>query len=362
MTKCVYIHIPFCKTKCKYCSFCSFNALKHKNKYINSLTKEIKFLYKKEYLETIYFGGGTPSLLDSKDLREILQNFNHDSKTEITIEINPNDFTQNYFNELINLNINRLSFGVQSFDDEILKEIGRSHTNKEIFSAIEILKKNNFENFSIDLMYGLPKQTLKNWHDTLDLALEINPAHISLYGLKIEEGTYFYKFPPKNLPNLDLQAKMYEIAIKKLKEKYIHYEFSNFAKEEKYFSKHNLAYWKRKEYYGFGLSASGFLNNKRYTNTFLLSDYLKNPLNKEYESLNIKQEIEEEIFLGLRLKEGINFKELHKKYKIDIFEEYKNLFEKYISYKLMEKTQNGIKLTEKGVLVSNEILCDFIDI
>ena len=155
---------------------------------------------------------------------------------------------------------------------------------------------------------------------------------------------------------------MYEIAIKKLKEKYIHYEFSNFAKEEKYFSKHNLAYWKRKEYYGFGLSASGFLNNKRYTNTFLLSDYLKNPLNKEYESLNIKQEIEEEIFLGLRLKEGINFKELHKKYKIDIFEEYKNLFEKYISYKLMEKTQNGIKLTEKGVLVSNEILCDFIDI
>ena len=362
MINCVYIHIPFCEKKCKYCSFCSFSLLKIKDEYINALIKEIKFFYKNEDLKTIYFGGGTPSLLDINDIKKILENFNFNSKTEITIEINPHNISKEKLIAYKNLGINRISVGVQSFDNKILNTIGRNHTTNEALDVINMIKNVGFDNFSIDLIYGLPNQTIKNWQDTLDIALNINPAHISLYGLKIEKGSYFYKYPPKNLPNDEMQAKMYKIAINKLKQKYIHYEFSNFAKNENYYSRHNSSYWECKNYYGFGLSASGYVENKRYTNTFNFREYLKNPLKKEYEILNKENMIEEEIFLGLRLTKGIDFNKINNKYNIDIYKIYKNEFEKFLNLNLMEKTQNGVKLSQKGILLSNEILCEFIKI
>lgn len=360
MINCVYIHIPFCEKKCKYCAFCSFNLIKRKDIYIDALLKEVKYLYKNEPLKTLYFGGGTPSLLDSADIERIIGQFNINSKTEITLELNPHNISPEKLKSFKKIGINRLSVGVQSFDDDILSKIGRNHNSKEIFKTIENIKLAGFKNYSIDLMYGLVEQTIKTWEKTLDIALELEPDHISLYGLKIEEGTYFSKFPPENLPDSDAQAQMYELALRKLSQKYQHYEFSNFAKSKKYFSRHNLCYWNCQNYYGFGLSASGYIQNKRYTNTYNFSDYIKNPIKKEYKILSLQEQIEEEIFLGLRLNKGIDFNYINQKFNINIYQKYKKEFEKYLDNKLMKKTKNGAKLTHKGILVSNEILCDFI--
>lgn len=361
MIKSAYIHIPFCEKKCNYCSFCSFSLIKKKNEYIDALIKEVKFLYKKEKLETIYFGGGTPSLLDSKDIEKILNELNFDKNTEITLELNPHNIDFLKLENFKKIGINRLSIGVQSFDDELLKIIGRTHNSKEIFDTVNNVKTIGFNNYSIDLIYGLPNQTLKKWEETLEIALQIDPKHISLYGLKIEDGTYFKKFPPKNLADEDMQAKMYELAIEKLNKHYLHYEFSNFAKEKKYISKHNSIYWTCKNYYGFGLSASGYIENKRYTNSFNFSNYIKNPTHKEYQKLTKEEQIEEEIFLGLRLLKGINFNHINQKFDIDIYKQFKLEFDKNLSQGLMKKTKNGVKLSQKGILLSNEILCDFIN-
>ena len=362
MINCVYLHIPFCEKKCNYCAFCSYATLKNKDEYVSSLLKEIKFHYKNNYLKTIYFGGGTPSLLDKPDIEQILNCFNYDKNTEVTLEANPNSLDKNKLMFYKSIGINRLSLGVQSFNDDILSLIGRCHSSKDIYRTIEDIKNLEFDNFSIDLMYGLPSQNLEDWKKTLLKALEINPPHISLYGLKIEKGTVFYKYPPENLPDDDIQSKMYNLAIEILADKYFHYEFSNFALNNNYISKHNTNYWKRGNYFGFGLSASGFIDNKRYTNTFNLKEYNLNPTEKKYEILSKQNQIEEEIFLGLRLSEGINFNQINKKYNIDIYKKYSKIFEKYLKDGYFIKTDNGIKFSKKGILVSNEILCEFIEV
>ncbi len=241
--------------------------LSYKEKYLNALVKEIKFHYKNEKIKTLYIGGGTPSLLESVEIEKILNCFNYDLNSEITIEANPNSITLEKIKNYKNIGINRISVGIQSFDNNILQSIGRLHTKKDIYNVIDWLNKVNFENFNIDLMYGLPNQNIKIWQETINEAIKLNPTHISSYGLKIEKGTYFEKYTPKNLPDDSMQAEMYLILTEKLNN-FIHYEFSNFAKTKKYLSKHNLAYWTRKNYYGFGLSASGFIKNKRYTNSF----------------------------------------------------------------------------------------------
>ncbi|MBR5303716.1 MAG: radical SAM family heme chaperone HemW [Candidatus Gastranaerophilales bacterium] len=361
MINCVYIHIPFCEKKCNYCSFCSFSLLKKKNIYLEALLREIKYFYKKEELKTLYFGGGTPSLLEVEDIEKIIKCFNLKENAEVTLELNPHNINLEKLKNLKKTKVNRLSVGVQNFDDEILKVIGRTHTSIEIFDTLKNIELAGFNNFSIDLMYGLPNQTIKNWQKTLDVAIQTNAKHISLYGLKIEDGTYFSKHPPKSLPSQDLQAKMYEIAIEKLSKNFTHYEFSNFAINENYISQHNSAYWNCEKYYGFGLSASGYIKNKRYTNTFNFNEYIKNPIQKEYEILSKEEQIEEEIFLGLRLTKGIDFNYINQKFNIDTYKKYKKEFDKYLAQKLMEKTKNGIKLTTKGILLSNEILCDFIN-
>jgi len=341
--------------------------LKYKDIYIDALLKEINYFYKDiNLLKTIYFGGGTPSLLDLSDIEKILKQFNYNENTEITIEINPYKMELEYLKGLKSLGINRISVGVQSFDDSILNEIGRLHNYSDIIKTIENVNMTAFSNFSIDLIYGLPNQDINNWIKTLDNALLIKPNHISLYGLKIEKGSYYSKFPPKNIVDNDTQAKMYEIALTKLKDNYIHYEVSNFADSEKHFSKHNLSYWNRVFYFGFGLSASGYViekgQEKRYTNTYNFKNYIKEPIDRNYETISKIQALEEEIFLGLRKLEGINLKKINKRYNVDIYQIYKQKFEKYIELGFMEKTQDGIKFNSKGILVQNEILCDFIEI
>ena len=356
-----YIHIPFCIRKCNYCSFVSGYNIELKDRYLSALKQEIKEKYKGEVLKTLYIGGGTPSLLEANDIKEILSCFNYSQDCEITLEANPETVDSDKFKGYKEAGINRISLGVQTFDNNLLNLIGRKHTKEDIIHAVSIIKKTGFSNISIDLIYGLPTQTLENFSDDIENALKLNVQHISTYGLKIEENSFFFKNTPDNLPDDEMQAKMYLHLCKILKEyNYNHYEISNFEKEG-YGSKHNSAYWHNKEYYGFGLNASGYENNIRYKNTSVMEEYLKNPLAKEEnEVLNEKNTMENEIFLALRLKKGINIKKLNEKYNIDFIEKYKKVIKKYENTSLTESKDGYYCLTEKGFLLSNEIMSEFL--
>lgn len=365
MIKHAYIHIPFCVKKCNYCAFCSFPLLGKKEEYLKALIEEIKYfykgIYKEERLKTLYFGGGTPSLLEAEEIKKLVDIFSFEDDFEITLEMNPYQISFEKLKAIFNSKVNRLSLGAQTFDDEILKSIGRLHSKKDFLETLKMAKDAGFENISIDLMYGLPNQTMEKWLEDLIFAMSLEIEHISLYGLKIEDGTYFKKYPPKNLPDLDTQANMYEAACKELKKEFLHYEFSSFAKSEKYFSKHNLSYWQKKNYFGFGLSASGYIENKRYTNTFDYKKYVLNPKEKNYLELTKKEDIEEEIFLNLRTSFGLDFEKINKKYDINIFKMYEDKFEKFLKTGHLKKTNKGVALTLKGILVSNLVLSEFID-
>ena len=358
MPKSVYIHIPFCIKKCAYCSFLSGISPMFKADYTDSLIKEIKKFYEGTFLNTIYFGGGTPSLLEPLEVKKILDCFNFNKDCEITLEMNPKTANLEKLKAFFDIGINRISLGVQSFDDNILKIAGRIHNSNEALKSIEDIKNAGFKNFSIDLMYGLPHQTLKIWQNTLEQAKKLALPHISLYGLKIEQGSDFYSNPPKNLPDNDTQADMYEMALEVFND-YCHYEFSNFAKAKDFFSRHNLNYWNVEPYWGFGVAAAGFTGNKRYENENDFEKYLKNPTSdKNFYKTNL---LEEHIFLGFRKSEGINKKEISEKFSIDFDEKYANQLDKFISNGLIQKTLHGYKLTKTGVMLSNLVLCEFLD-
>lgn len=353
----VYIHIPFCKSKCKYCSFVSYPRLDIKEKYLEALTKEIQTRYMGETLETLYFGGGTPSTLTPDELNNLISLFNIDKNTEITAELNPETVTFEYLKQI---KVNRLSFGCQTFDDKILKLIGRRHNAKDVENAVKSAQKAGFDNISLDFIYGLPEQTIEGFKHDLEHAVSLGIQHISLYGLKIDEDCYFYKNPPANLPDEDTQADMYLTAIKTLKN-FEHYEISNFSKKG-YNSRHNLNYWKNNSYYGFGIASHGYENRTRYFNTSDLDEYINNPaLHKSEHKLTPQEQLEEEIFLGFRKMEGINIEKINKKFNIDFRKKYANTIDKYISYKYLSETNTGFKLTTEGILISNVILSEFLD-
>ena len=358
MPKSVYIHIPFCIKKCAYCSFLSGINPINKGVYVDKLILEIKKFYKGEILKTIYFGGGTPSILDVCEIKKILDCLNFNQNSEITLEMNPKTCNLDKLKGFYDIGINRISLGVQSFNDRILKIAGRAHNSYDALKSIENIRLAGFKNFSIDLMYGLPTQNLKIWQNTLDKAKNLAPPHISLYGLKIEQGSEFYTNLPKDLPNDDVQADMYEMALETFKD-YYHYEFSNFAQSKKYTSKHNLTYWNIEPYWGFGLGASGFTDNKRYENETDFEKYIKNPYaEKEFYKTNL---LEEHIFLGFRKFEGINIKEINKKFSIDFNKKYALQLKKFISSGHIQKTLQGYKLSKKGIMLSNSVLCEFLD-
>ncbi|OGI03304.1 MAG: hypothetical protein A2104_01505 [Candidatus Melainabacteria bacterium GWF2_32_7] len=364
----LYIHVPFCKSKCHYCNFISFaNKNEFIEPYFVALKQEIAFYFTdcEQRLETIYIGGGTPSVVDFcfyKDLFELLTSLiNISPNAEITMEINPGTVDLNYLKNIRNLGINRLSIGVQSFDDKILKLINRIHSSKEAIETVKLSQKAGFENISIDLIYGLPEQTVKSWGKTLKQALALGINHISTYGLKIEENTEFSRNLPKNLPDDEQQSQIYLKTIEILENNgFNHYEISNFSKKD-FESMHNLCYWKNQEYFGFGLSAHGYLDGIRYSNTENLEKYLENPIKRAFENpVSVSERFEEAIFLGLRLIEGINMEEFKANYGIDIRQKYSKIIEKYINYGFMACEDNNLRLTNHGILLSNSILADFL--
>ena len=353
--KSAYIHIPFCNKICSYCDFAKFHYNeKWVKEYIESLNREIISLYKGDILKTIYIGGGTPSSLsidELKDLFNVLQVLKLDKKYEFTFECNMEDINEDLLSFLKDNKVNRLSIGLQSFNKDILLFLNRN--NKiDIKEKINMAKK-YFSNINIDLMYGVNNQTIKDLKTDLEEFNKLDIPHISIYVLILEEHTVLKTKSYKELPD-DLQSEMYDLIKGYLKENnYIHYEISNFSKKG-YQSNHNLTYWNNEKYYGFGLGSSGYINNTRYENTRNLKKYLNNEYVKEKHILTKKEDMENEMILGLRKIEGINkeiFKEKHNCQISDVFDT-----------KKLKETKTHYYISENELFVSNYILRDFIDI
>ncbi len=362
MPNSVYIHVPFCKSKCHYCSFVSFPKLELKEQYLNKLEEEIIANYQGEKLETLYFGGGTPSLLTPKDFNRIITFFNITDKTEVTAELNPEGVNEKFLQELFKTGVNRLSLGCQTFNDDILKLINRRHNSNQVVKAVQTAQKVGFKNISLDFIYGLPMQTESMFYDDLKFAIDLGIAHISLYGLTIEKGSYFYVHKPENLPDEDLQADMYLGAVNLLTSSgFEHYEISNFSLPG-FNSRHNMVYWDNKEYYGFGVAAHGYVKDIRYGNKESIEDYISNPIEHSQKRIETdKDKLEEEIFLGFRrIKKGINVSAINEKYLIDFESKYKKVIDKYLSVNFLKKTPQGYALTPQGALLSNTILAEFL--
>lgn len=353
----IYIHIPFCKQKCLYCDFNSFdNKAELIEKYFEALIKEIKSYKINNELKTIYIGGGTPSFPNEKYIEKVLKEL--PKANEITLELNPGTITQEKLLKYKEIGINRLSIGLQAIQDDILKEIGRIHTLKEFEEAFNLVRKVGFDNINVDLMHGLPNQTLEDFKESVDYLIKLNPEHISCYSLILHNDIF------KNVPSDEFEREMYYYAKDKLKENgYEHYEISNFAKEGKK-SKHNLVYWNQEEYIGVGAGASSYIDGKRYTNIGGLEEYIKRI--NHGESVKIIEEIQSEgdklkeyIILQLRLIEGLNIEKTNKKFNIDVLEIYKKQIEKLKKLNLIRVNEN-ISLTDKGLDLANLVWEEFI--
>ena len=351
----IYIHIPFCSSICSYCDFCKIlKNEKYIDDYLDTLEKEIKSNYKGEKINTLYIGGGTPSslsLMQLKKLFNILKRFNLDKNCEITFETNSEDLTKEKI-VFLKKHINRLSIGIQTFDENIIKKLNRKLNIENLKLACQ-----TFDNVNIDLMYGFQNQTLKDLKTDLNEIIKLNPKHISTYCLILEPHTKLYIDNYKPLDD-DKEREMYDFITKTLKENdYVRYELSNFSKEG-YESKHNLTYWNNEHYYGFGLGASGYVDNVRYENTKSLNEYLKGNYILEKNELSLEETIQNEFILGLRKIKGINKENFYKKYKINIKELPK--IKTLLNEKLLLEDNTNIYINPKYLYTSNEILLNFI--
>ena len=370
----IYVHIPFCKQKCSYCdfiSYCDKNDLIEK--YIKALKQEIKNSSVNEYeISTIYIGGGTPSYIESKYISEILktikQKYNISRNVEITIEVNPGTATKEKLRDYVEAGINRISIGLQSCNNNLLKMIGRIHTYEEFLSTYKLAREVGFKNINVDLMIGLPNQTLDDVKKSLEEISKLNPEHISVYSLIVEEGTPIEKKiadEQLKLPNEELEREEYWEVKKSLESLgYKHYEISNFAKTG-YESKHNLNCWEQKEYLGFGAAAHSYMKKTRYSNTENIEKYI----NQEMQSkqLHIVHEVQKEeeqkkeyMLLGLRKIDGVQISSFKNKFGCNPIMEFKNELNKLTQEGLIKIDLDQIKLTEKGIDLANIVWEEFI--
>ena len=354
----IYIHIPFCKTICSYCDFCKFYYNeKWVDNYLIALEKEIKRKYKNEPINTIYIGGGTPTSLNIKQLEKLLKLtklFNFE-KIEFTVETNA-DLSLDKVKLLKQYGVNRISIGVQTVNPKHLKFLNRNHTKEEVINLVNLLKQYDF-NVNVDLMYGMPNQTLKELEEDLDFILSLDVNHISTYSLIIEPHTKIYIDNVTNIDE-DLDYQMYQLINKKLKN-YVHYEISNFAKDD-YYSKHNLVYWNNLEYYGFGIGASGYIDGVRYDNTRSYQNYLNGNYLFESHKLSKKEKIENEFILGFRKLEGINILEFKAKYDMNVLDI--GIVKKLLKEGKLSVDNGYLKINPKYIYISNTILVNFIDL
>jgi oxygen-independent coproporphyrinogen-3 oxidase len=365
----LYLHIPFCLSKCGYCSFYSIKSINLIPAFLSALKQEMEF-YSNHFqsFDTIYIGGGTPSLLTAKQLAEIFIAINKFYKieppAEITIEVNPGDVSADYFQSLRSLGINRLNIGIQSFNDNLLKFLGRRHSEKDAIEAIDAARTAGFTNVGIDLIYGVHHQDIKLWKRTLQKALSFAPAHISCYQLSLEVRTPLnkkYGAEGIKLPKEEQQAKFFLTTAEELENAgYIHYEVSNFARNENLKSRHNLKYWQHVPYLGLGPAAHSFLEKRRWWNKPFVNNYLKeiaqNTMPVENEEILSAEQLQlEALFLGLRTKAGIDLKLYKIRYNADLLEDKKTIIESLIKNKLVEVKNGFLRPTRSGMAVADSL-------
>ena len=392
-------HAPFtifCETKCSYCDFNTYAGIENLlTQYIDSICKEIKLwgsVIPNAHISTIFFGGGTPSYIPTNLLGQILNTIKNEMDTtnctEITIESNPNDLSEiKKLEYYLKIGINRISKGIQSFNDIHLKNIDRRHSSSEGIHAIKNAKSAGFENINIDLMFGLPNQTKYEWIQTLEVVPTIPIQHISMYCLTIEKNTPMFHQVNQGvlqMPDQDLAAEMYEIATDFMKqENFRNYEISNWAKNNK-ICEHNLAYWKNQQFIGIGPGAHSLLSSYRFSNIESPKKYIQKlksnpdfektqnnkqtdkdkfltiPTTENYEKQDIKTKMSDTMIMGLRLDSGINLDEFEEKFQIKIEKIFPGKIDKLISENLINKKNNQIKLSDKGKLLGNEVFINFL--
>ena len=368
----VYIHIPFCVQKCKYCDFLSAPSTQENRKqYIAALKREIineAVKYKEYEIETIFFGGGTPSILDEGQIEECIEvlreNYQISKSCEITLEMNPGTASMQKLEGWRKAGVNRLSIGLQSVNDNELKMIGRIHDFDTFIKSYEQARAAGFENINIDLMSALPGQTASDWRNTLNRVLALHPEHISAYSLIIEEGTplseHIEEYPP--IPSEDEDREMYRDTKRILKERgFMRYEVSNYAKEGRE-CKHNVTYWTRGDYAGFGLGASSMVDNVRWHNTENMDKYLKNPAKskEDIQKLSKNDCMEEFMFLGLRMMKGVSKEKFYDEFGMKMDEIYGDVLEKWEKTGHLKVMDDNVFLTDSGIDISNAIFTDFL--
>lgn len=349
----LYVHIPFCKKRCLYCDFFSTTLLERRKEYVEAVLKEIAERKNEvDEIRTIYLGGGTPSTLDAADIRRILEAVGTDKAEEITMELNPGDATQEYLQAIRKAGINRLSIGIQSFQDDLLQLIGRRHNAAQAIEAVKMAQEAGFDNISIDLMYALPTQSMSQWKVDIETALELKIQHISCYGLMYEEGTVLTKrVEAGELTAIDEDEEnaMYDYLCKRLQEAgFVHYEVSNFAIPG-YEAKHNSRYWDGTPYVGIGAGAHSYVGNIRSWNKDDLEAYLSGKAQREQEVLSETDIYNERIMLGLRTNKGVERSAIKKDVKA------------HIEAGLLRETENGhIVATQQGLHILNRIIEDLM--
>ena len=367
----LYIHIPFCDKICNYCDFTAFQGANSKIlEYVNALKKEIQLKGNKNFfIDSIFIGGGTPSFIDGKYIFEILEevreNFTVLENIEISIETNPKTFDEKKLEFYKKAGINRLSIGVQSFNDKILKELGRNHNSKEVFESIELVRKFDFD-INLDLIFGYQKQSVEDILYDLEMVKKINPKHISYYSLIIEEKTKFKALQNAGKLNFldeDIERKMYHLIVENLEKIGLkQYEVSNFSKEQKE-SVHNKKYWNCKEYLGMGVSSHSYFEDVRFSNTVNLSKYIKELENGNIpidfsENLNMATKKFEYIIMNMRLKEGFLISDYNKLFNVNFLEENKKVVENAIKNDVVEIKEDRIYFTKKGFDIMDSFFVD----
>lgn len=377
----LYIHIPFCMKKCGYCDFLSMTAdSETKLAYVHKLKEEIRYFGKsfhKRSVSSIFFGGGTPSVLHGQQIVDIMQTvrqaFQILPDAEISIECNPGTVSWEKLEAYRRAGINRISFGLQSTDEQELQQLGRIHTYEEFLFGYDLARKCGFQNINVDLMSALPGQTVKSWERTLKKVTQLKPEHISAYSLIIEEGTPFYeKYEadellrekgevPKFLPTEEMERQMYDLTEAFLKEKgYYRYEISNYAKPGKE-CRHNVGYWERMDYLGLGLGASSLIANCRYSNPADMDSYLHWTYDRlDPQSLTRQEQMEEYMFLGLRMMKGVSRETFQQQFGMHIESVYGQVLKNLEQQGLLRSYEGMVQLTEKGIDVSNYVLAEFL--
>ena len=378
----IYVHIPFCAKKCNYCDFYSLASGEDEKKaYVEALKREIREVSKDvndEYrVYTIYFGGGTPTIIKADYIKAILDEIKAGFKLyedgffpEITIECNPKTVDMEKLLVYKEAGINRISLGLQSTDDDELRLLGRIHTYEDFLDSYAMVRKSGFTNVNIDLMSAIPKQKISTYERSLDELIKLNPEHISSYSLIIEEGTNFYQKYSENaplvrdLPSEDEDRAMYELTSFRLAEAgYKRYEISNYAKKG-YHSRHNTSYWERIPYLGFGVGASSLFENERHDNVGNLKEYIKNAgisdIRRNITKLSLRDEMSEFMFLGLRLTDGVSKTNFSQNYTFTVEEIFGDIIKKHINNKLLIDNGEFLMLSARGLDISNYVLSDFL--